>query len=189
MRMNLVIDALRQRCPSFAGRVAGAAQFKSLPEATALAVPSAFVIPLDDNPAENLSRNGTRQALQDSFAVIVALSNVQDERGQAGATSLHDLRRELWAALLGWQPEADYDGIVYEGGQALSLDRARFWYQFEFSAAMEIGTEDGYQPTELAACPDFTGVDLKVDLIDPKDPNRPGITDGRIEAGATINLP
>lgn len=195
MQLELVIEALRLRCPSFATRVAGAAQFKMLPESAALAVPCAFVIPLDDTPQESQSMNSVRQRLEDSFAVVIALSNTVDERGQAAAHTTDSLRAELWAALLGWQPTTRYDGIVYQGANLLALDRARMWYQFEFSAAMEIEPADGYQETALAALPHFDGGTVKVDAIDPMaDPNvsYPG-PDGRFEGGfvfpKTGNLP
>ena len=68
-----------------------------------MSVPSAFVIPLDDDPQESRAANSVRQTLTDSFAVVVYVSNLVDEKGQAGAQSIHLLRAELWAALLGWR--------------------------------------------------------------------------------------
>lgn len=195
MQLEPIISALRARCATFSNRVAGAAQFKLLPENAALSVPCAFVIPLDDSPKEPLALNSVRQMMNDSFAVIVAVSNLSDEKGQSGASNIHTLRAELWAALLGWNPSDDYSGITYEGGQLLSLDRARLWYQFEFAALMEIGPDDGYQEGELALLPHFDGGTISVDVIDPMaDPNvsYPG-PDDRIEAKAvfpkTGNLP
>lgn len=188
MQLETVIAALRARCLSFAGKVAGAGQFKLLPEAAALAVPCAFVIPLDDTPGDSLAMNSVRQELKDSFAVIVAVSNVDDERGQGAAHSVNALRAELWSALLGWRPDLRYDGITYEGGQLLSLDRARLWWQYEFGARMEIDPSDGWQDTELAGLGPFEGVTVKLDAIDPSDPNRVATPhpDGRFESGITI---
>lgn len=186
MQLETVIEALRARCPVFETRVAGAAQFKLLPESAAMSVPCAFVIPLDDNPAESVSQNSIRQALKDSFAVVVAVSNTSDERGQGAAHSVHAMRAALWAALLGWRPDLRYDGIVYEGGQALSLDRARLWYQFEFSALMEIEPEDGWQHTELAGLGDLDRITIKIDALDPVDPNHANPLDGRYEGGVQI---
>lgn len=195
MNLDLVIAALRQRCPSFAGRVAGAAEYKPVPESAALPVPCAFVIPLDDNPGENRSQNAVRQSLTESFAVIVLISNVADERGQAATHSINSIRSELWAALLGWSPaEAIYDGIAYQGGALLAIDRARLAFQFEFGAAMEIGPEDGYQASAHAALPHFDGMNIQLDAVDPADPNiaNPG-PDERIEVTFTApqsgNLP
>lgn len=187
MQLEPIISALRTRCPTFATRVAGAAQFKLLPENASLSVPCAFVIPLDDNPQDSMAMNSVRQALKDSFAVIVAVSNVADEKGQGSASNIHSLRAELWAALLGWRPDLRYDGITYEGGQALGLDRARLWYQFEFGALMEIEPADGWQETELSQLPHFDGGTIRVDAIDPADPNKANpVLDGRCEAGVVI---
>lgn len=186
MKLNLIIDQLRTLCPAFAAvaparaRVAGAADFKMVPETVALEVPCAFVIPLEDSPEPPQALNAVRQQMVESFAVVVALDNTADERGQASATTLHDLRAQLWKALLGWKPEADYDGIRYEGGSLLQLDRKRMWYRFEFGAPMEIGPSDGWEEGFIAALPKLNEVRVKVDVIEPIAKPAPG-PDGRIE--------
>lgn len=183
-----IIDALRQRVPYFTGRVAGAAQFKLLPETAAMQVPCAFVIPLDDNPGEPQSQNAIRQDITDGFAIVVALSNQADEKGQGSVNSVRQVRRLLWSALLGWEPGEEYEAIQYEGGQILQLDRARIWYQFEFSALTQLGDEDGWQGPANAALPHFDGATIKVDALDPlRDSNVAGEgPDGRIESGFTL---
>ena len=195
MELEPIIEALRGRVAYFSNRIAGAAQFKLLPETAQLQVPCAYVITLDDTPGEQLSSNALRQDITDSFAVIVVLSNTADEKGQGSAKSVHQVRSLLWSALLGWSPTADYDGITYEGGQLLQLDRARMWYQFEFSAVTQIADSHGWQGPALDALPHYDGGTINVDVVDPMaDPNvsYPG-PDGRIEAGAvypkTGNLP
>jgi len=183
MELEPIIQAVRQRCPSFSSRVAGAIQFQVLPDSVALVLPAAYVLPLDDQPGENLAQNSVRQRLKDSFAVVIALSNAPDEKGQGAAFTVHGIRTELWAALLGWQPDPRYEGIEYEGGAVLKIDRARVWYQFEFGAAMEIEPADGWQEQELAALPAFKGAKVNTDVIAPiADPNlhSPG-PDTRIE--------
>lgn len=195
MKLEPIIQALRLRCPSFVGRVAGAAEWRGLPEKAALPVPAAFVVPLDDNPDDNRSKTGYQQVVRETVAVIVALSNESDERGQGATVEMHDIRAELWRALLGWEPAEDYDGLQYEGGQLLAMDRARIWFQFEFSAEMEIGGTDlgnpeTWQAQELAALPALEEVKFTLDAIDPRDPNVPGTgPDGRPEAEALVTLP
>lgn len=196
MQLEPIIAALRTRCSAtFGQNVAGAAQFKLLQESVSLAVPCAFVIPLDDNPGESMAQNSVRQLLNDSFAVVVAVSNKADEKGQTGVHSIDAIRSVLWSALLGWQPADRYNGIVYQGGMLLHMDRARLWYQFEFSAAMEIEPADGWQETDLATLPHFDGGTLRLDAIDPHDPNavQTPSPDGRNESGfifpKTGNLP
>ncbi len=46
MKLTPVIAALRARCPYFENRVAGAAQFKNLPEVGKLKLPAAYVVPV-----------------------------------------------------------------------------------------------------------------------------------------------
>jgi hypothetical protein len=180
MQLELIIAQMRALCPSFDGRVAGAAEFKPVSEAVALALPCAFVIPLDDRPEPPKVLNAVGQEMTDSFGVIVALDNRFDEKGQSGAASVHAIRFEVWRALMGWipgtvntvNPATDYNGIFYEGGSLLSLDRARLWYQFEFGAQMWIGPTDGWEAGALAALPDF---------------GLPG-TDGLWQPGSALNV-
>ena len=163
MQLELIIAQLRALCPSFAGRVAGAAEFKPVQDAASLPVPCAFVVPLDDRPESPAAVNAVAQQMVDSFGVIVAVDNRADEKGQSGASSIHALRAEIWRALLGWvpgpvntvNPATFYNGIHYEGGALLNIDRARLWYQFEFGAEMWIGASDGWEAGGLAALPPF----------------------------------
>lgn len=193
MNLDVIIAQLRARAPLFENRVAGAAKFEGiLPEAANLRMPAGYVLPLDEQPADQESANGYQQTVREGFAVVVALSNKADERGQKPAVDLDDVRKALFRALLGFQPAADYDVIVFEGGQLLSLDRARLYYQFEFSVEYAVSTEDTWIPDRNAELPDFEGLDLEVDAIDPFDPNRvaPGEhgPDGVIDVSLSINL-
>jgi hypothetical protein len=187
MQLELIIAQLRALCPSFSGRVAGAAEFKPVQEAAALPVPCAFVIPLDDRPEQPKALNAVGQEMTDSFGVIVALDNRADEKGQSAFDGVHAIRAEIWRALLGWvpgpvntvNPATDYNGIFYEGGSLLAMDRARLWYQFEFGAQMWIGASDGWEAGALSALPDLgtedaqgqwlpgSAVNLEVDVGTP----------------------
>ena len=189
MQLETIIQHLRLYCQTLGQNIAGAAQFKQLEEAANLPMPCAFVIPLDDNPQESRSQNDVLQIMTDSFAVIVALSNAVDEKGQIATVSVQSLRAELWKALLGWYPAERYGQITYEGGSLLKVDRARLWYQFEFGAVMDICAADGWQDVYAATLPHLDGVTIKMDAIKPMaDPNAqyPG-PDGRIEF--QVNVP
>jgi hypothetical protein len=204
MNLNVIIAQLKQRAPLFAGgTVAGAARFQVLPEAANLKMPAAYVLPLDEQPEDQSSQNGYQQTVREGFAVVVALSNREDERGQGAASDLDAVRRALFKALLGFQPAEEYDVITFEGGQLLHLDRARMYYQFEFSVDFAISTEDTWIPQRNDELPDFEGLDIRLDALDIFDPNTPEADhpgdpnaypggkgpDGRAEAGATIDLP
>lgn len=190
MNLNLIIAQLRDHCPSFEGRVAGAARFKTIDETANLAIPAAYVIPLDDQPGERMSLNDVRQPLIESFAIIVAISNTPDERGQAAINSAHDtIRQEIWQALLGFQPDAAiYRGIEYQGGNLLELDRSRLWYQFDFGAYMEIGPEDGWQGIELGALPSFYNADIDLNLEPPPAPQVSHIVTAALEFSSAASF-
>ena len=154
-------------------------------------MPAVYVLPLDEQPEDQASQNGYQQTVREGFAVVVALSNTADERGQAAAQNLDTNRLALFKALLGFQPAADYDVVAFEGGQLLHLDRARLYYQFEFSVDYAISTEDTWFPDRNAELPDFEGLDITVDTIDPFDPNLApdGGPDGQPEARLQITFP
>ncbi len=194
MDITAIITALKARTvATFNERIAGAAEFKSLPETANLVMPAAYVIPLDDDAGEQQSENGYSQIVRDGFGVVVVMSNTPDERGQGSIVSVSALRAVLWAALLGWKPDASHGPVIYEGGQLLALDRARLYYQFEFSAATEITEADTYQAVANAALSAFTEANVSVDTIDPFDPNRiaAGATgpDGKIDATILVQVP
>jgi hypothetical protein len=180
MLLDPIITALRTRCASFANRVQGAAQFSPAPATDTLAVPCAYVVAQSEVAEEVRARNDVRQGLTESFAVIVAVSTQSDASGLSAMTSLHALRTELWAALLGWQPSARHEGLIYQGGHLMSLDSQRLWWQFNFSAVLEIEPSDSWQFLSLAALQDFSGATFRVDTLDPSDPNASTTPDGRI---------
>lgn len=177
MDITLVIAAIKERCLSFGGRVSGAAEYKRLSDTANLDMPAAYVIPLDDVAGEQRSENAYRQQIKDAIAVVVVLSNTVDERGQTPLATVRTMRKELWKGLLTWKPDDEHGPISYEGGQLLDLDRARMYYQFEFSADMELDESDTYQATANAALPALTKVAVTVD----KPAGTPEVT-------ATINL-
>ncbi|WP_295379557.1 hypothetical protein [uncultured Pseudacidovorax sp.] len=204
MNLDVIIAQLRAHAAVYFGqRAAGAAKFEVLPETANLVTPAAYVVPLGEQPDAQQSQTGYQQLVREKFAVVVALSNRADERGQASANNLHAARTALFRALLGFQPSADHDVIEFEGAQLLHLDRARLYYQFEFSAEYGVSTEDTWIPSRNAALPDFKGLDLRLDALDPFDPNTPAADfpgdpnayaggaapDGRAEGGLTLNLP
>ncbi|MDP0477265.1 phage tail terminator protein, partial [Escherichia coli] len=96
MKLTPVIAALRARCPYFENRVAGAAQFKNLPEVGKLRLPAAYVVPGDDSPGENKSQtlldlNRHELIYQFDFSVISELTE-DDTRQQDDLNSLDELQ-------------------------------------------------------------------------------------------------
>lgn len=187
-----IVEALKARTAStFGGRIAGAAEFAVIEQDAKLIYPCAYVILLDDAAEPNTSDNGYKQTVRDSFAVIVLLSNSADELGKSSVAQVLQIRNVLNRALLSWQPDSEHGPIEYEGGQLLTVDRARLYWQYEYSAETEFTEADTYQAVENAALSDFTKLHIDVDALDPYDHNlavEHG-PDGKIEASIDINVP
>ena len=187
MKLNPLVAHLRQACPSFAGRVTGGIDWDAVVESAQLALPAAYVIATADAAAPNRAQNMVIQDITDQFNVVIVL-DTSDERGQADNDLLHDMRAELWRALVGFIPSPEYSPIEYGKGALLHISRARVVYQFTFFSEFQLGRNSSDQPAEtwqefeLDGLTDFTGADFNMDCIDPADRNlqHPG-PDGRIE--------
>ncbi len=175
MKIDIVIKALRERCPSFQRRVGGLGEYAQIVNDSALQMPCAYVAPMTDSAGENESQNSYRQKIRDKFGILVALPN-ENNRGQQSANLQDDIRHELNKALLGWRVTDEYDGIVYDGSQLFEMSRAASWYSYEYYAEFLIGDDDIGDPEtwhqqELAALGPFDGMTITVDAIDPHDQN------------------
>ncbi len=135
MKPSLIIPRIRLLVPEFANRVASTAEFAAAQSAIEdVAVPAAFVVPLAESVTDNQSVPKVTQYFDDQFGVIIVVDNSADNRGQAGAEQLSDLRDSLLTALVGWRPTAIYMPITYQGSEHLAMDAARLWYQTNFGA-------------------------------------------------------
>lgn len=195
MKISPVVAHLRQYCPIFAGRVSGGIDLEKIAASQQMAKPAAFVVATGDDAGENDLQNGVRQDITDTFDVLVVMA-ATEERGQGNVDQVHDVRAQLWRALIGWKPEAYLEPITYDGGELFKIDRAQVLYRFAFASAFQLGRSLGSDPAEtwheyeLDGLPRLEGVDINMDCIDPADRNRanPG-PDGRIEAKLNEDLP
>lgn len=191
MKISPIIAHLRENCPSLAERVSGGIDLDAVSESVLLKNPSAYVIAADDKAGDNRAQNAVIQDIEDRFEVVLAM-DTKDERGQQATDLLHDFRKELWRALVGWRPGEEYDPIVYDGGGLVLINRARVVYRFSFSAVFQLGRNlatqaaETWHELELDGLPKYTGATINMDCIDPADRNLkyPG-PDGRIEATFT----
>lgn len=187
MKLNPIVAHLRKWCPSFAGRVAGGIDWDAVVESAQLALPAAYVIATADAATPSKAQNRVIQEITDQFNVVIVL-DTSDERGQEDNEILHDIRGELWLALVGFTPSPEYTPIEYGKGALLHISRARVVYQFTFFSEFQLGRNSPDQPPETwhererDGLPPYTGASINMDCIDPADPNlkRPG-PDGRIE--------
>lgn len=136
MRPSLLIPRIKAECPIFASRVAASATFRKLFDADDFPVPHAFVLPLGETWEGDATLSGLDQELKQRFAVVVAVDNTSDERGQAAAEVFYDARAQLFAALIGWSPQPGVIGPILYSGMPDDPDitRARAWIQFDFEA-------------------------------------------------------
>ncbi|MBA4287500.1 MAG: hypothetical protein C0439_00740 [Pseudomonas sp.] len=191
MKLNPIVAHLKATCPTYGGRVAAGIDWDSVAESAKLPMPAAYVIAAADAAAPSKAQNAVIQEITDQFAVVVVL-DAGDERGQEANDQLHDVRAELWRALVGWKPGPEYTLIEYDKGALVFVSRARVIYQFLFTAEFQIGRNKPSEPAEtwheleLDGLAPFTGATINMDCIDPADPNlkRPG-PDGRIEVKFT----
>lgn len=187
MLINPIVAHLRATCPTFSDRVAGGIDWDAVAQSSQLKHPSGYVITTADQAGQNDIDSGVRQLITDEIDVVVVL-DLSDERGQEANDLLHQIRSELWRALIGWKPGPDYDLMEYDGGQLVHINRSRVIYRFGFSAAFQLGRNTVSDPAEtwheleLDGLPGFTGATINMDCIDPADRNlqSPG-PDGRIE--------
>lgn len=185
MKITALITQLREQCPTLANRIAAGIDLATLQANTPLQTPCAYVVPLADVASKSLAQNLMLQPIRDRFEVTLVLDTAD---AAAALDQLHNLRAELWRALVGFKPGSDYDAIEYDGGELVSINSSRVLYRLRFFAEFQLGRNLPGQPAEswhereLDGLSSFTGVTVRVDAIDPADPNlqRPG-PDGRLE--------
>jgi hypothetical protein len=185
MKITPILTQLREQCPTLANRVAAGIDLATLQANTPLQTPCAYVVPIADLASKSVAQNLMLQPIRDRFEVTLVLDTSD---AAAALDQLHDLRAELWRALVGFKPGSDYSVIAYDGGELVSINSSRVLYRLRFFSEFQLGRNLPGQPAqswherELDGLSSFTGVTVRVDAIDPADPNlqRPG-PDGRLE--------
>lgn len=115
--------------------VGGAADLSAATDSV-IQKPAAFV--LANSERASGSTTGTMAVNQQNtvrFAVLIAVQNLRDKRGEKAQADLLSLREEIITALHGWQPDADFDPIEYGSGKLLQLSDQVLWWQDEFVTA------------------------------------------------------
>jgi hypothetical protein len=113
-------------------KVAGAANFAAARE-DLKNPPAAYVMPLRGKAGPNrLIGMNVHQQVTEMFAVIIAVDNKRDVRGDAVNAALEPLRNATISALLGFPPAADYDPVVLESETLLDLDVTTLYWQIAF---------------------------------------------------------
>lgn len=103
---NLVIARLKDQVPELQS-IGGAADLAAITAVRDFRTPSAFVILAVETPIPRQSGApgaATRQMVQVSFGVVVAVRNYRDNKGASAADDLNPVLGKVRDALLGWVP-------------------------------------------------------------------------------------
>lgn len=132
-----IITRLKSRVTSLK-LVGGAADFASAAESLKQS-PAAFVLPNSERATgSNMGTLVVSQLNTVRFALVIAVQNLRDSRGEKAQADLRTLRNSIMTALHGWQPDADFDPIEFGGGRLLQLNDQVLWWQDEFVTANTI---------------------------------------------------
>lgn len=148
MNLSAIISQLKANATIFGGRVAGAGELAIADEQRAwLATPCAYVCPVEEAAGDNEVANGLYQRVTEKFCVLICLDNASDRRSQTSVSNLPQVRAAIFGAILNWrlEPEVSPRGIEYVGGSRNDSDRARFWFEYQFSHETLITDADGWQ--------------------------------------------
>ena len=101
---------------------------------------TAYVMYLAETPGPNRlgERAQVMQRVVVTVAVILALTNRRDRRGEAGVAEAERVRAAVRARLLGWQPAGATDPVTYAGGRFLFLGDRTIWWQDDYQTAIWI---------------------------------------------------
>lgn len=108
--------------------VAGALEFATASETRPTAMPAAYIILLREQPSPSDVANAVVQRIRVSLAVVLALRNAADAKGQAAQADLETLRATVQTALLGWAP-TDAAPLERGPGQLLAFRDGVLWWQ------------------------------------------------------------
>lgn len=167
IRISDYIQAIRERCPSFKGRVAGASAWAidSLVKVEAPDLPAAYVV-LENEQGGEYSLNGEYlQNVDVSLAVIVQVANTNNEelRGQGDLEQIDKIRGELFRAILFWSPDPkQLEKLAYDGAEVIYLDPERMAYRFDFKTRYRLDYSDTYQKSLYESYPAFKENDLEL---------------------------
>lgn len=134
MNLDLADVVERLALSSILKRVGGAADFAAAQNDLKGKMPAAYVLPLSASAGPNLyATTAMEQSLSEEFAVILAVQNLRDARGEASLGNLRTARQAVLGQLLGWTPDAaTFDLFEFSGGRLLALEDAVMWWQDQY---------------------------------------------------------
>lgn len=150
MRISPIVMRLRAAFDDFA--IAGAAELDIAVRNT-LKKDVMFVIPVSEDVPGNQYDNNISQEITERFAVVIAINNDVSDKNKTGVRAydrLHEIRSNIFRAILGWQIVGPEYLIDYRGGNLWGVNNAYLWYQFDFEIRTRITQYDGYYDVAFA---------------------------------------
>lgn len=108
------------------------------------ASPSAFVIPLTDQPGPDTAATMiVRQRVVQQFAVMIGFKNIGPQ-GEKQLNQIDAVRREVMRTLIGWLPPGSQMPINYAGGgmTVADFDQGVMFWGSKFNGTYYIRSED-----------------------------------------------
>ena len=114
--------------------VAGAAEYSALqgppprhPQ------PAAYVLPTVDRAGRSELIGAHRQRVTRGLAVVLALGNLSDPRGQGASVAMAAVEELVEKQLAGWRPTDTLDVMQFTGARTLGLKDQVLWRLLDFS--------------------------------------------------------
>lgn len=119
--------------------VAGAAEFAALqgPPARHLQ-PAAYVMPTTDRAERSELVGAHRQRVFHGLAVVLALGNLQDPRGQGASVAMEILELAVQLRLGGWKPDGAMQAMQFAGARTVGLRDQVVWRQLDFTVPIKL---------------------------------------------------
>jgi len=139
LKMSDIVVRLNSQAVGFKSLEGAAELERAMAPGGVRVLPAGYVVPLSDDAGPNaLATVAIRQRIDERFALIYAVKDISDPRGESALDGgLRDLRLAAHAALLGWIPANGYDQVEFDGGTIIKIsngvifwrDRFRSWRQ------------------------------------------------------------
>lgn len=94
-----------------------------------------YVYPIAEDAGANVADRGAMQRHTVRNAVLIALTNRREQRGESGLTEIERRREEVKSALAGWRPEGADRAVRFVRGDLVGfVDGSLLWQdQYETS--------------------------------------------------------
>ena len=109
MKITPILTQLRGQCPDLANHISVGVDLALLQGNPDLPMPSAHVLPLADLASTSTAQNLTAQPIRERFEIVLVLDASDATKA---LDLLHDLRAELWRALVGFKPDKASSAIA-----------------------------------------------------------------------------